>query len=100
METGDSGGSGQYDRSPGQRHTRADATTRLTLDFEGAAVPLDDPLCDGEAQTRASALGGEARLSDPPQIVGGNPEAVVHEPHSHPLSRGGTPAQREGAPFA
>src|SRR3989454_211832 len=72
------GGERQPDKERG-------AFARRAHDRDRAAVLLDDPIGDGQAQARAfpDLLGGEERIEDPPLQPGRNPVAGVGERDLH-----------------
>src|SRR2546428_5639857 len=52
-------------------YDEARATSELALDLDGAAVTLDDPEADRQAEARAAHVGfrGEERLQDPVEAL-------------------------------
>src|SRR2546428_11054968 len=59
---------------------------RRARQLDGSPPALDQPLRDGEAQTRAARGGGERRLEDPrPRLCPKAPPLVLHRPPAAPL---------------
>src|SRR5437879_13392720 len=63
------------------------AFARRAYDGNRAAVLLDDPICDGQAQSRPfpDLLSGEEGIKDPPLDRRGNPLSSVGERDLHAL---------------
>src|SRR5450432_767292 len=61
----------------GQRHGRGGADAGHALEVEPSPVLLHQPPGDGDSQPGAGFLGGEVRLADAVEHVGGHPGAPV-----------------------
>lgn len=75
------GGSGQIEMENG-------AVTVSGFNGENAFVAFDDRECRGQAEASAAALGGEVRIENFRQQVGGNARAFVAHGNAHVIARG------------
>ena len=83
----------------GRRQDQAEHRSRLGIgDLQAAAEFVDDPIGyrQAEAESLSHRLGGEERIEDAAQVLGGNPAAVVGDAQ-HPVAA--KPLQGQADPW-